>query len=318
MSSAYLTRWDGPVTEADVPYLYATPGAPVVKHVQNIWFLPNTDVNTIKQAAYNYGAVYIAFMWDPAYYNSTTYSFYCPYNGIPNHAVVIVGWDDNYSKDNFKIKPPADGAFIVKNSWGTSWGDKGYFYLSYYDKTLDDAVAFYNAEPVTNYRRIYQYDPLGLVGALGRIDGGTTAWMANVFVASPNASLIRAIGFYALASNTQYEIHVYDNLTSQTNPRSRTLKYRATGVVQNRGYVTIRLGNGVRVTPGKRFSVVVKLNTPNWNEPIPVERYEPGYSDAATCGRNQSFISADGNSWTDTCSVNFYFSNVNLKAYATN
>ena len=37
----------------------------------------------------------------------------------PNHAVTIIGWDDNYSKDNFVSKPERDGAWIVKNSYGT-------------------------------------------------------------------------------------------------------------------------------------------------------------------------------------------------------
>lgn len=55
-----------------------------------------------------------------------------------NHAVTIVGWDDGFSKDNFLAdhKPPEDGAWIVRNSWGDEWGMDGYFYLSYYDQNL--------------------------------------------------------------------------------------------------------------------------------------------------------------------------------------
>ena len=56
-----------------------------------------------------------------------------------NHAVTIVGWDDHFSKDNFLAdhKPPEDGAWIVRNSWGPDWGMDGYFYLSYYDCNID-------------------------------------------------------------------------------------------------------------------------------------------------------------------------------------
>lgn len=54
-----------------------------------------------------------------------------------NHMVSLVGWDDNYSKENFTSpggsKPQNDGAFIALNSWGADWGDKGYFYISYED-----------------------------------------------------------------------------------------------------------------------------------------------------------------------------------------
>ena len=70
------------------------------------------------------------------------------------HIVSIVGWDDNYSKNNFnpKMKPNNDGAFLVLNSWGKEYGQDGYFYISYEDAlvlndmngissiSLDDAI----------------------------------------------------------------------------------------------------------------------------------------------------------------------------------
>ncbi len=67
-------------------------------------------------------------------YNEATAAYYYK-SGLTGmgggHAVSIVGWDDNYSKNNFLVKPEHDGAFIVLNSWGNSWGDDGYFYISY-------------------------------------------------------------------------------------------------------------------------------------------------------------------------------------------
>ena len=86
-----------------------------------------------------------------------------------NHEVTIVGWDDNYAATNFHGAagaPPGNGAFIVKNSWGTSFGDRGYFYLSYYDTSIQDVTAF-TAEPTSNYAAEYQYDPLGWVDNMG-------------------------------------------------------------------------------------------------------------------------------------------------------
>ncbi len=49
------------------------------------------------------------------------------------HAVTIVGWDDNYPKEKFSFSPKCDGAYLCLNSWGESWGNKGYFWLSYED-----------------------------------------------------------------------------------------------------------------------------------------------------------------------------------------
>jgi C1A family cysteine protease len=84
-----------------------------------------------------------------------------------------VGWDDNYDRNNFLITAPGDGAFIVRNSYGTEVADAGYFYISYYDEVLGYAqpdlgyfpvyYVFMKAEPVDNYKQIYQYDPFGLV-----------------------------------------------------------------------------------------------------------------------------------------------------------
>ncbi len=50
------------------------------------------------------------------------------------HGVLIIGWDDNYSKDNFYYeKPENDGAWLVLNSWGSNWGNNGTAWISYED-----------------------------------------------------------------------------------------------------------------------------------------------------------------------------------------
>ena len=104
-----------------------------------------------------------------------------------NHAVTIVGWDDAYSAANFAAAPPGHGAWLVKNSWGTGWGQSGYFWVSYYDRycgTSDVFNAVFEAwRRPTNYSDIYSYDPLGQTDTVGY--GSATAWGANVFTAKP-------------------------------------------------------------------------------------------------------------------------------------
>ena len=115
-----------------------------------------------------------------------------------NHEVLIVGWDDNYPAANFATTPPGNGAFLVKNSWGTGWGSSGYFYVSYYDTKFasdsNPSAVFDNAEATSNYSGIYQYDPLGDCTEYGF--SSSTGWFANVFTAQATASL-SAVGFYA-------------------------------------------------------------------------------------------------------------------------
>ena len=147
MATAELSRWNGPVAETSDAYgdgVFVSGLAPLA-HVQNVLFLPDrtgpTDNDTIKWAVENEGPVYTAMYADSGMesskdstaYNAATDAFYYTGTADANHAVDIVGWDDNYSAANFATAPAGDGAFIVRNSWGTGWGTSGYFYVSYYD-----------------------------------------------------------------------------------------------------------------------------------------------------------------------------------------
>jgi len=317
MSTAYLARWSGPVYESDMPYPYAAPGVPIKKHVQNVRFLPNrtsyTDNDLIKTAVQTYGAVYMSFQWSSANYNASTYSYYTTSTG-GNHAVAIVGWDNNWPKTKFKTTPPNNGAFICRNSWGTGWGQSGYFYISYYDKSLRALAAFHNAEPVTNYSRAYEYDPLGWVSSLGH--GTTTAYFANIFKVSPNAKVLKAISFYTPVPNTTYIYYVYDNVTAG-NPKSGSLVKTVTGTLTNAGYNTLKFAVPVTLTPYKRFSVIVKLTTPGYNYPIPIEQRYTGYSENANAFTGQSFVSHDNITWSDITTAWNKYTNVCLKAFGS-
>ena len=320
MATAYFARWSGPVSAASDPYMDGSSQSPsflpIEKHVQQVLFIPPrtgpTSNDNIKSAIMDYGAVYSTIRWEDSAYNSRTGSYYYSGNGDPNHAIDIVGWDDSYSRNNFATPAPGDGAFICQNSWGTNWGDQGFFYMSYYDSRIGRDNAMFTAEPSTNYQKIYQYDPYGWVANFGL--GSDTAYFANVFTASGSEQL-KAVSFYTTATYADYDVKVF--LDPDQGPIS-SLGYQASqsGNFAMPGYHTVVLDSPINLKAGERFSVAVRARSPGWNFPIAIEYPISGYSGSATASAGQSYISSDGGSWQDltTSQPN---TNVCIKAFTT-
>ncbi len=302
MSTAYLTRWSGPVSEADDPYHdydeSCSSGKVCQKYVENVlWFFTSSD---IKNALMTHGGMCVSMYWSYAYYNSSEYTYYYSGSNGANHAITLVGWDDN----KVVTGAPHKGAWLMKNSWGSAWGDNGYFWISYYDKVaVKYSVAFCDAVPTSSYATNYQYDPLGWTTSAGY--GSTTAWAANIFTATANEQL-KAIGTYAVDDAVSYVIYIYDNFDGST---FSGLLGSVSGTLTNCGYHTIPLASPINLTTGKNFSIVVKFITPGYTYPVPVEKDIAGYSSGATAGPGQSYISSTGVTFYD---ITTYFSHTNV------
>lgn len=317
ISAAYLTRWSGAVIEADDPYYPYASGyrsSTIRKHVQEVLYIPArdgpSDNANIKSALITEGAVYSTVRWEDYYFRSSTASYYYPGSRDANHAILIVGWDDTYDRRSFSPSAPGDGAFLVKNSWGTDWGDDGYFYVSYYDTVIGLDNAVFIAEPVDNFDHNYQYDTLGWTESAGL--GGQHAYFANIFTAQ-GQELVSAVSFYTPTVDSSYQVSIYtdpaNGPVSSTGPRTT-----ASGTIAIPGYHTIRLDNPVPVSAGQRFSVVVELTTPGTRFPIAIESPIRGYSGKASAQSGQSYVSSDGSEWTDLTNL-YTGSNVCLKAF---
>ena len=265
--ASYLISWYGPVLEEyDIydevgklsPYLTSVDYD--VFHVQDVILIPRNDENNnsqIKQAIMKYGAIggsYHAEYGNEGFYDSKRASQYTNESLVVNHAISIVGWDDNYSRDNFLITPPGDGAWIIKNSWGPEFGDKGYLYISYYDKTflsptkIDDFAMAIVIENTIPYNKNYQHDFTWDGEFISQPQGIT---YASMFDAAED-DLLAAVGTYFQTGGENYTVTVYVN---------NEIKLVQEGITPYGGYHTIKLDKYIPIKKGDAFFVAITANS---------------------------------------------------------
>ena len=310
MPWGYLASWLGPVSEMDDLFDDKSVLSSIfnsIFHVQNILFLSRdnyTDNDAIKEAILKYGAVGTSMAYYSNYYDDTTKGYYCFSNVASNHAVTIVGWDDNYSKSNFKWANyiEGDGAWIVRNSWGPSWGENGYFYVSYYDMKF--AQPGVNASSYTiifndtkRYDKNYQYDIAGITDFF--CNSSNAVWYKNIFTAGADEYLAAVSTYFEKITNWTASIYVNDEPVLVKKG------------ISNPGYYTFDLGQLIPLKAGDVFEVVFNIlvggeaNFPI-SEAISLNRmlYKPGIS----------FVSYDGKQWQDLYDLEWAYSTHSYKS----
>lgn len=318
MSMAYLLSWQGPVLEEQDPYgdRKSPDNLLPAKHVQEIQIIKNKNIEKIKEFIFKNGAVQSSFYTSlkssvsrSKYYNRDTKAYYFNGDEEPNHDIIIIGWDDNYPKENFSIQPENNGAYICQNSWGENFGDNGIFYISYEDSKIgSQSVGYSRVEQVSNYNNIYQTDLCGWVGQIGY--GNEKAYFANVFTAIGKEN-VQAVGMYALDENTSYEIYKVAHYEDVNSLRSSELI--ASGTFENPGFYTVDLNQKFQVDEGQRFAIIIKIYSPNAIHPVAVEYAVEDRCENVDLSDGEGFISAYGEDWTNVESE--YNCNVCMKLY---
>lgn len=240
----------------------------------------------VKRAIQEYGSVAIAYDSASQYYNDAYNTWFSDDSRGNGHGVQIVGWDDSIPREWFTTGtyglPEGDGAWIVRNSWGAAdqdfpnendWGDGGYFYLSYYDRSAQMYVAYdmmlstdADATDVIN-----QHDYLGQMSqASARLQSvGTELVSANVFTVEQDQNL-KAVSADTYAPGTRVTVQVYllsadaANPSKGTNdPTKGTLLEEKTVTFDFGGYHRIQLDKTHRILKGQRFAVVERIIEPD-------------------------------------------------------
>ncbi|MDR1833318.1 MAG: lectin like domain-containing protein, partial [Propionibacteriaceae bacterium] len=368
-SAAALSKWWGSWTESAYPYpsldgIYPAEALYQSEfHMRNMYLLPSPWVSgtsnsgqltysysqnnlaAIKNAVYTYGSLFVAYYSAAEdasdfsnFYNADNAAYYDYRQGDQDkadHAVTIVGYDDSFPASRFNTKPPANGAFIVKNSWGTEFGDGGYFYVSYYDTSLQES-AHYDLGGGTDgagsngYVHNYFLDDFGwqtswqLSSATGKI--------ANIFTipATFSPQALDAVQFVTAQPNTSYTIQVYAGVDGVT-PDSGTLQPIGTGgttsvsgTIDLAGYHMVKMPNPAIMRAGTKFAVVITVTAASGNYQMPMEAGSPAYGEDVEINSGESFYTVPGSSWVDLGAyiANYpsmvgSFGNINIKAFTS-
>ncbi len=292
----------------------------------------------IKPSIMEYGAVEVGIYYDPdklcdtteKTFNGEKYiytgncAFYNENTSGGGHEIIIVGWDDNYPKTNFKSgnRPSENGAWLCKNSWGPEWGENGLFWVSYENKYFINPTT-YACVSGDKYDNIYQYDGYGFNRCLSLPNFNKTA-IANVYTAQQTET-IEAVGFYTYQNavdetadtSTEITVSIYKNLPNDyTGPIFGSPVLTQTVFETHSGYHTVELSNSIVVEKDEIYSVVITVISDD-SAVLLLEGNESDellYDAQSGC----SYISYDGSITSFFDSAKKYGGNVCIKTYTNN
>lgn len=271
--ASYLFRGDGPILESSFPYVtpwYINYSKIAKSSMPEINPLLTADeylsdytsdtcttdrLNTIKAYIREYGVVGVLINSSTGvstggdlYYINTT-------NTNSDHAVALVGYDDSISKNNF---PGAtrDGAFLVKNSWGTNFGNKGFYYISYDDIRICRSVVGFKNVSVMEYDHVYNAsDTLGNTSM--RSYGDT---MVSTKLNINDTQVLDKVSFEVI-KNTAYEVYLSKN--NDLNDSS-SWTFLGSGNTKTDGVISVK----TNVVLTGSASIIVKFKTPGYVIPL--------------------------------------------------
>lgn len=189
----------------------------------------------------------------------------------PNHAVLIIGWDDDYLPNNDDIQMPEGrtwrnkGAYIALNSYGKDNYYDGYIYISYDDFFVEQSVTGITKASAPTYSNVYLHDELGCTSEY-RLSG-TTASVVNVFNrTTQNSEKLLQIGIPSFKSQ---KANVYYTETFGQKGYPVSFKLLKENVNLTNGYTSVDLSN-INLTKDK-FAICVTYISENGEASIPIE-----------------------------------------------
>lgn len=312
-------------------------------HLENGYLVPLDDRDSVKKMIMQYGScgidIYMNRSYDSSYTDAAYDEYrvapdkscmYNYYNSTRNHAVSVVGWDDDFNRENFndipiniqkkvageetKI-PDHDGAWLVKNSYGTGYGDEGYVWISYENKAFEkQTVKVFDFADANNYGYVYQYD-----GSVG-----TKAYKIKHVAARYHTKdipeMLGAAGIALQSPDVDYTVSVYTGLTNPSDPESGYKAYSKSGKTEYPGLYTVKFDKNILLLPDTDFAIVWDVSVDGETASVYAEKaYEetdlPRLKFDAEIGEDETFYRIDSSKWTDAINQPSTPVTYRLKAY---
>ncbi len=249
--------------------------------------IPDTEV--LKQYLYDHGPLITAMHAGVPEFEDYDGSYTLNYMGtgtIDDHCILLVGWSDNLPPEPGS-STPADG-WILKNSYGTGWGDNGYFYVTYGAANVGLYSSFMHEwQDYDPNGDIFYYDDDGLWTGMGC--GTTTMWALAKFVPASNTNVTR-VEFWTTDATTDVDVYLHDSFDGST--LGNKLAEKLNNAFAEAGYHSVALDTPLPVTTGNDIVAVVKFTNASYTYPAPVDAHGP-----IETGR--TYLSCSGSSWYD-------------------
>lgn len=306
-----MSRLCGIEFEADEPtYLYTPSGNPVSYSQQGLceFELESMekvagDREKVKSMLMQYGGAAVCYHSDNEFFSADHKSYYQNVRSDSNHSVTVIGWDDDYSRENFgSVKPAEDGAWLCKSVWGTR-NEDGYYWISYCEQELKDFYFYKVSKAVSD--NVYTHN-----GGTDKVYVSSKAPVsaANVFVAQTEERLTEVSFFVEQnqGQGTDYTVRVFKNV-GEDSPTDGIECADISGRIQYDGYYTVKMPSQIELTKGERFSVAVTLKSDNG------KNYFVAEDAGCECSKGQTYFYMEQKGWQDC--VDSTFKNAYINAY---
>ncbi len=272
-------------------------------NINSIEYFDKSDPERIKELIYDYGSVTANYNSNLMYLSNDLTNFYC-YDknaSLEGHAVSIVGWDDNYPKENFATcgkTPTSDGAWLIKNSWGKDFGTlKGYNWISYEDLFLfsnmfSPSFALTSIEKANDYEKLYQNETDGATYTIDYFTVYDEVTYINFYDFSDGYDKLNKVIFDSDSVGADYRVYYIPANYGKIESDKLKWTLLAEGTVDYTGYISAET-NKFNLPLGYG-AIGITIDTSTANENLVKEDKEYVYN---TFGTNEWLRDADSQNY---------------------